>query len=203
MYWLGEKVQRQKKQCVPLCSTTHITQSLIKPKLWMAVDFQACIHLKETYSPFEQCCSTYMNLDSPLHSVQQLGLPDPSHGWSEPAPEETVLRRNALCCMSTSITKIDSVFLQYVNINDKYALQEALALLISSEKSHSSRWNYRCPQRPHHHVFSKQERAEFWPTNPATPITQVGSRSTSGCLVRLDLDPPPPVARSQRNPSIC
>ncbi len=32
---------------------------------------------------------------------------------------------------------------------------------------------------------------------------QVRSRSTSVGLVLLDSDPPPPVARSQRNPSIC
>ncbi len=105
MYWLGEKVQGGKKECVPLCSTTHITQSLMEPKLWMAVDLQACIYLKDTYSPVEQCCSPHMSLDSPLHSVQQLGLPDSSHGWSAPAPEKMVLRRNAFCCMSTSIRK--------------------------------------------------------------------------------------------------
>jgi hypothetical protein len=71
--------------------------------------------------------------------------------------------------------------LSYVNINHKKcdALQEPLARLISSEKSHSSCSNHRCPQRPHHHVFSKQERPEFWPTNPATRITKatIGSAS--------------------------
>ncbi len=105
MYWLGEKVQLGKKECVPLWSTTHITQSLMKPKLWMTVDLQACIYLKDTYSPVEQCCSAHMSLDSPLHSVEQLGLQDASHGWSGPAPKKRVLRRNAFCCMSTSITK--------------------------------------------------------------------------------------------------
>jgi len=33
--------------------------------------------------------------------------------------------------------------------------------------------------------------------------TQVRSRSASVGLVLLDSDPPPPVARSHRNPSIC
>jgi hypothetical protein len=65
------------------------------------------------------------------------------------------------------------------------ALEEAIALLISSEKSHSSCWNYRYPQRPHHYVFSKQERAQFWPTNPATPITKTTIASASLLWRRL------------------
>jgi hypothetical protein len=106
-WWESSTVQRGKKECVPLCSTTHITQSLMKPKLWMAVDLQACIYLKDTYSPVELCCSAHISLDSPspLHSVQQLGLPDASYGWSGPAPKKRVLRKNAFYCMSTSITK--------------------------------------------------------------------------------------------------
>ncbi len=97
VYWVREKVQQGKKEYVPLCSTTHITQSLMKPKLWMAVDLQTCMFLKDTYSPVEQYCSAHMSLDSPLHSVQQLGLPDASHGWSRRAPKKTVLKRNAFC----------------------------------------------------------------------------------------------------------
>jgi len=110
----------------------------MKPKLWMAVDLQACIYLIDTYSPVEQCCSAHIGVEK-------------------------------------------KSILLYVNSNQKKcdALQEALALLISSEKSHSSCWNYRCPQRPGHHVFSKQERAEFWPTNPATPITKTTIVSAS------------------------
>jgi len=78
--------------------------------------------------------------------------------------------------------------LLYVNINHKKCdtLQEALALLISAEKSHCSCWNYRRPQRPHHHVFSKQEKPEFWPTNRATPIT----KTTIGSAFLLWRRPP-------------
>ncbi len=56
--------------------------------------------------------------------------------------KKKVLRRNAFCVV---YQKCDG-------------LQEGLALLISSKKSESSRWNDRCPQCPHHHVFFKARK---------------------------------------------
>jgi len=57
------------------------------------------------------------------------------------------------------------------------------------------------------HIYQSPAQDELLDPPPALQAhskgTQVRSRSTSVGLVLLDLHPPPPVARSQRNPSIC
>jgi hypothetical protein len=57
------------------------------------------------------------------------------------------------------------------------------------------------------HIYESPAQDELLDPPPALQAhskgTQVRSRSTSVGLVLLDLDPPPPIARSQRNPSIC
>jgi hypothetical protein len=72
-----------------------------------------------------------------------------------------VLRRNAFCCISTSITK--NVML-CKRLLPCWSLQRNLIVALEIIDGHNGPITT--------FFFSKQERVELWPTNPATPITK-------------------------------